>query len=395
MDIVNALTRMSDTSPATHDVINQLKAKYDEYHLLIVYFNTEHNVSDIRHQLVEHFSCPIALSSSCEGALAVGGEQAEAKAQIVIFGINDPHGSYGVGIADVSCNSSPETAAQVALTQAISSSPKPYETPAMIWSIMPPGHEESLINGFADIVGPHVPVFGGSSADNDVSGKWQQGSHSHDGNSSVVVATLQPSSAIGYSYSSGYEPTDITLVAEGCSSRIVSKFDGKTAAQRYNQLTHGAIEHALLGGNVLGNTTLFPLGRAISNTIGIPEYLLSHPDSVTEKGELTLFSHIDEGQPLTLMTGSVDGLVQRAWVVAQNAIDLLPEGSECAGVLMIYCGGCMLTIGDNVSQMQHYLSSALPNLPICAAYTFGEQGAFLDGRNRHGNLMISAVAFSR
>jgi hypothetical protein len=395
MDIVNALTRMSDTSPATLDVINQLKAKYDEYHLLIVYFNTEHNVSDIRHQLVEHFSCPIALSSSCEGALAIGGEQAEAKAQIVIFGINDPYGSYGVGIADVSSNSSPETAAQIALTQAISSSPKPYETPAMIWSIMTPGQEESLINGFADIVGPHVPVFGGSSADNDVSGKWQQGSHSHDGNSSVVVATLQPSSAIGYSYSSGYEPTDITLVAEGCSSRIVSKFDGKTAAQRYNQLTHGAIEHALLGGNVLGNTTLFPLGRAISNTIGIPEYLLSHPDSVTEKGELTLFSHIDEGQPLTLMTGSVDGLVQRAWVVAQNAIDLLPEGSECAGVLMIYCGGCMLTIGDNVSQMQHYLSSALPNLPICAAYTFGEQGAFLDGRNRHGNLMISAVAFSR
>ena len=55
-------------------------------------------------------------------------------------------------------------------------------------------------------------------------------------------------------------------------------------------------------------------------------YLLSHPDSVTEKGELTLFSHIDEGQLLTLMTGSVDGLVQRAWVVAQNAIDLLPEG---------------------------------------------------------------------
>lgn len=395
MDIVNAHTCKTNTDPALADIINQLKAKHDEYQLLIVYFNTDHNVTAIRQHLLDVFSCPIALSSSCQGALGISETQAEAKAQIVVFAINDPQGSYGVGSADVATSASPRTAAQEALTQAISSAPKPYDTPAMIWSMMPPGQEESLINGFADIVGPHVPVFGGSSADNDVSGKWQQGSHSHDGTSTVVVATLQPSSAIGYSYSSGYEPTDITLVAEGCSSRIVSKFDGKTAAQRYNELTHGAIEHALLGGNVLGNTTLFPLGRAISNTFGIPEYLLSHPDSVTENGELTLFSHIDEGQLLTLMTGSVDGLVQRAWVVAQNAIDLLPEGSECAGVLMIYCGGCMLTIGDNVSQMQHYLSSALPNLPICAAYTFGEQGAFLDGRNRHGNLMISAVAFSR
>ncbi|UTP71843.1 FIST C-terminal domain-containing protein [Alteromonas sp. LMIT006] len=394
MDIVNAHTSHSNTDTALSDIIKQLKSQHDDYDLLIVYFNTDHNVSSIRLYLLEYFSCPIALSSSCQGALGINEIGANAKAQIVVFGISDPSGCYGVGIADVSSDN-PRKAAQDALTQAISTSANPYETPALIWSIMPPGQEEELIQGFADIVGPNVPVFGGSSADNDVSGQWQQGSRTDIGTASVVVVTLQPSHAIGYSYSSGYEPTDTTLIAQYCSERVVAKFDGQTAAKRYNELTEGAIEHAILGGNVLGNTTLFPLGRAIPNTIGIPEYLLSHPDSVTTKGELTLFSHIDEGQELTLMTGSVEGLVQRASVVAKNAIDLLPDGSECAGVLMIYCGGCMLTIGDNVSQMQTFLAAFLPNIPICAAYTFGEQGAFLDGQNRHGNLMISAVAFAR
>ena len=31
--------------------------------------------------------------------------------------------------------------------------------------------------------------------------------------------------------------------------------------------------------------------------------------------------------------------------------------------------------------------------PFLGAFTFGEQGAIIDSSNRHGNLMVSALAF--
>jgi hypothetical protein len=62
---------------------------------------------------------------------------------------------------------------------------------------------------------------------------------------------------------------------------------------------------------------------------------------------------------------------------------------------MIYCAGCRLTIDDDVLAMQNAVLEQIGQVPVVAAYTFGEQGCFSDGKNRHGNLMISAVAFSQ
>jgi len=41
---------------------------------------------------------------------------------------------------------------------------------------------------------------------------------------------------------------------------------------------------------------------------------------------------------------------------------------------------------------QEGLRQALGGRPFLGNFTFGEQGAFLDKQNRHGNLMISVVA---
>ena len=76
-----------------------------------------------------------------------------------------------------------------------------------------------------------------------------------------------------------------------------------------------------------------------------------------------------------------------------NAIGLLPEGSKPKGILIIYCAGCMLTVSDSISTMLDKVRNSVGDIPVAGAYTFGEQGRFLDGVNRHGNLMISAVVF--
>lgn len=48
---------------------------------------------------------------------------------------------------------------------------------AMIWMTAAPGCEEALISGIASIVGDDVPITGGSSADNTVTGQLKQFTH--------------------------------------------------------------------------------------------------------------------------------------------------------------------------------------------------------------------------
>jgi hypothetical protein len=55
----------------------------------------------------------------------------------------------------------------------------------------------------------------------------------------------------------------------------------------------------------------------------------------------------------------------------------------------------MLAVRDEIHQVQQSLTDSLPDLPYLVAFTYGEQGCFADGFNRHGNLMISAVLFGQ
>ncbi len=399
MNIITAFSNHNDTHQLCQDVIATLRkgsAQYDseQFNILVVYFNVDHDVHLIHSALTEAFTCPVIMASSCQGAFAITPTGQHPTANLSVFGIVDPLGQYGVGYAKVN-PTSPDIAAQKAMQMAVSNSGRPYDTPSLVWTVMPPGQEEALIAGFSQIIGPNVPVFGGSSADNDVSGNWFQATCDVVGQDLVLVLVMHPSSALGYSYSSGYEPTEVNLVAQNCSARQIGLLNGQNAAHEYNAHTCGSISEALRGGVVLGNTTLHPLGRPIDSKMGITEYLLSHPDSVTAEGELCLFSTVAENQEFVLMKGSIEGLVKRAAVVAQNALDVLPEGRKPAGILMIYCAGCRLTIGDDVAAMQQAVLEQIGSLPVVAAYTFGEQGCFFDGKNRHGNLMISAVAFSQ
>jgi hypothetical protein len=62
------------------------------------------------------------------------------------------------------------------------------------------------------------------------------------------------------------------------------------------------------------------------------------------------------------------------------------------GALVVYCAGCMLTVGGRMSEVPEQLDAAL-NAPFLGVFTFGEQGRLGAAANRHGNLMISVVAF--
>ena len=68
---------------------------------------------------------------------------------------------------------------------------------------------------------------------------------------------------------------------------------------------------------------------------------------------------------------------------------------QVSGALVIYCAGCMLTVQDEMEEVAAEVREALGGKPFLGAFTFGEQGCFTGGENRHGNLMISVVVFEK
>ena len=390
---VNAFASELPAEQAVLDVFVQIEQSGLAPDLLIVAFNTDLAASKLKQQFTNRYSCSILAGSSCLGGLTLSSNHNTPHSTLSVLLIQDPDGDYAVG--ECPLGNDPRVSAANALDTALDRSDRGAESPALIWCMLPPGNEEAILHGFADVVGPQIPVLGGSSADNDVSGHWQQFSHEQSGQDHIIVAVFYPSSPIGISFSSGYEPSGKTGIATSVQERTLSAIDGQNAAEYYNEWSDQSIKQQLDGGNVLALTTLHPLGRKIPSPSGVDDYLLSHPDAVTESGALSLFSIIDEGEELHLMQGSRESLIQRAGKVLNNALQLIPEGHTPKGALMIYCAGCMLTIDDDINDMLSATQEAAQDLPLMGFYTFGEQGCFLDGQNRHGNLMISAVVFSK
>ncbi len=333
-------------------------------------------------------------STSCLGAMTERGVINNEGRGIAAFGITDPDGDYGVGEASLDAAASPETAACQALDAALSDAGRPGEVPGLIWISAPPGCEERVINGLEASLGAGVPIVGGSSADNDVSGQWAQLTRAGVYLNAVIISVLFPSTELHFAFHSGYEPTEIKGRVTRADGRILYEIDGHPAAEVYNDWTGGVLQDAFTTGeqNVLPLTTLYPLGRVVGSVGGTAYHQLSHPDRITPERGLSLFSDVEAGDELWLMQGTRHSLVERAGRVARAAMQAGNlKADDIVGGLVIYCAGCMLTVQDQMDDVVGHLNDALDGHPFLGSFTFGEQGCFIGGENRHGNLMISVL----
>jgi hypothetical protein len=133
------------------------------------------------------------------------------------------------------------------------------------------------------------------------------------------------------------------------------------------------------------------------NTIGGTDtFMLSHPETLAPDGSMTLFTDVSVGDEFVLMSGTTDSLLERPALVTEAACRVGEiDRTQVAGLILVFCAGCMLTVKDRLDEVRTSLNAALPGVPFIAAFTFGEQGPVLACDNRHGNLMISAVVLSR
>ncbi len=391
MQTATAASSAPDTSAAVHEAHAALVRELGGApHWLLVQSAVHHDALALQRALAD-LDLPVHGSSSCLGSMTERGAVTD-RPGLAMFGLRDRDGSFGVGAAPL--GDDPRAAAALALQRALDAAGRPGEMPALVWLTSAPGHEEACIAGLEAILGRDVPIVGGSAADDAVAGGWYLLTRDTTLGTGIVVSALFPSGRIVSTFQSGYAPTATIGVATRASGRVLHEIDGQPAAAVYNHWSDGAITHALAGGNVLASTTLTPLGRHVGEAGGVPYYRLAHPATVRPDGSIEMFADIAVGDTLVLMRGEPEALITRAGRVAADACTLAGvQPDAVAGALVIFCAGCMLAVREHLDQVVHGLREQLGAAPFLGCFTFGEQGCFIGGENRHGNLMISVTLF--
>ena len=396
---------------STPSALSELQTAIDSAaitpNLVCAFYDCDHDDSAILDFLRGNFSDSAILGgTSCAGIMTETGLGGAGSIGLLL--IEDSDGDYGT--ASIRLEGNVADCAERALHAALDNAGCPGELPELIWIYQTPGQEESVIEGLRRVVGDRCPIIGGSSADNEVAGKWRQINQDGVMQDGLVVGVLFSSGGIGFMFQGGYEPSGESgivtrvvydsvgtsgIVTKSCGRQIV-EIDGRPAAEVYNQWIGGSLsEKVKAGGNILIDTTMHPLGVDAGKIEGITHYLLVHPEKILDNGVLSTFADIEEGTRLYSMRGERARLGDRAGKVASAAAATLSGGlSNLAGGLVVYCAGCMLAVGDSMPKVSQAVSSSFGGMPFLGCFTFGEQGAILN-RNAHGNLMISAIAFGK
>lgn len=264
--------------------------------------------------------------------------------------------------------------------------------PDMLLMHATPGCEETLLEGLQSRF-PATPVFGGSAADDTVSGDWFVFHGGRATQNGAVFLGFRSPRRISGGFVSGYLPSEHRGVVTRAEGRVIHEIDRKPAAEVYNQWTNGAIATKLgTGGRILTETNLLPLARNVTHSTVMPRRVLVHPESVIAKtGSLALFSRFQVGEEALLMTSTASGLLPRMRRATERAV----EGNiRPRGALLVYCGGCLTTTPNEGSAIGEHFRSVAGDVPFIGISTFGEQGNFFSrGPSYHGNLMCSAVVF--
>ena len=332
--------------------------------LLLVFMtaNVDHEKAISRLNEITEGQVPYSGCTICQGAMEGGfWRQTDELKLTSIWAIHDPEGHYEIGMADMNTvsDSFPARSVVKASVQAAEArcKIKAQQNPTnvviqgnsnFIWINPPPGPEDEVILGVQDgMGGKQVEIIGGSSADNDVTGKWKQWNSEvgvvSNGVSFVIARCSAQLKGLAFT---GYSATPkMGTVTKMNGPRHIITIDNKPAGQVYDDWTSGHFRDLWADpedSNILGPSSVYPLGQVVGRDWDNEEvYRTLHPHLLVKSdGSMTCFSDVHEGQEICMMTGTKENIQTKISAVASNVLRStgIPT-SELRGALVVFCAG--------------------------------------------------------
>ena len=148
---------------------------------------------------------------------------------------------FGTACAALDPDASARAVARDVAERACNDAGHPGETPELVILLSTPGREEEVLRGIIDVVGPSVPVVGGSAADDTVAGRWAVGDGTCTTDSGVAVMVAFADTPPHVAHQSGYLPTGDVARVTRASGRRIQELDGQPAVAVYDHWTGGLL----------------------------------------------------------------------------------------------------------------------------------------------------------
>lgn len=278
-------------------------------------------------------------------------------------------------------------------TVAASALKRKMDSPQAIVLSGTPGAEEGALLAIAAVF-PGVQVYGGTAADNDVSGKWSVFSESGASGNGISLVAVGAGVKFGGSMLGPYTATAKRAVATDCDGRTVGKIGGVPAGDWVLEWIGDAVktEHKK-GGMILGATAQKPIG--IKQPCGelIPAHL-ALMGGEKENGAVTFFTPVPENSEIIVL----DSAAGPATGYAKALVDAFKAGTPAGkpkAALLVYCGGMAIAVGDKLDEgLSGPFAKAAEGVPVLGMTCFGEQGVLEAGTNCQRNLSMGLITFA-
>ena len=331
-------------------------------------------------------SAPIIGCTSNGGILVPDGYITSNNGFAGILAIGDPDTAVGVA-GSAKMLTARETGRKVAI-EAMNKVGTTF-SPSYFFMIANPGEEEEYAKGIQDVIGD-VPMFGGSSADDDLTGKWKIFTNDGIFSEGVAVAFFYTNKKIMNEYTGKYHETvNSGVITKIEGKRTLKEIDGIPAMKKYAEWT-GFKTRELMGDKILTASILKPMG--VKTPTGNVT-LIRHPMAGNADYSINLGNDLSVNTAVIQMQASLDELIEAPKLTLRKLKSKLP--TEPAAYLFIHCGGRKIAIGDRINEVAKLVKEEAGDVPYIMPFTFGEYGRAEHEANNMGGLMLSETAFCK
>ncbi len=329
---------------------------------------------------------PLIGNTSYTGVITPEGFISGEDGFVGIMAVSDP--DMAVGIAAIEKDGDPvdmgERAAKLAMKNAGKTTPPDY-----YYMTAPPAEEEFYVKGITKVIG-RVPFFGGSAADNTITGEWKLYTDKGVFADGVAVAFFYTDKKMTNKFTGAYNETkDMGIITKIEGKRVLAEIDGEPALKKYAEW-RGMSPEELKGGALLAATVTSPLG--VKDRLG-DLVAIRHPMNGNDDYSMNVGNNLAEGTAVIRMEASVDELIDSTGNTLNELKAKMP--APAGAYHLVHCGGRRAGIDSRIDEAAKQIIEAADGVPFIVEFTFGEYGHEDDGLNTCGGLMLSFTAFEK
>jgi hypothetical protein len=377
----------SDPKLAGAEAAKKAKAGLDSVNLAYVYASCAYDLDAMLAGIAEELpGVPVIGNTSFTGVITPEGFITGENGFVGIMTVSDPDLTVGVAAVEKDADGCPveagEKVAKLAMEKAGKTTPPDY-----FYMAAPSGQEEFLLKGITKVIG-RVPFFGGSAADNSISGEWMLYTDRGAFADGVAVAFFYTDKKMTNKFTGAYRETkDMGIITKVVNNRVLAEIDGVPALQKYADWRGMSVDD-VKGGALLAATITSPLG--VKDRLG-DLVAIRHPMNGNDDLSMNIGNNLAEGTAVIRMEGSVDELIDSTGKTLAELKEKMP--APAGAYHLVHCGGRRAGIDSRINEVAEQIKKEAGDVPFIVEFTFGEYGFEQDGLNTCGGLMLSFTGF--